>query len=103
MTKVLVLIAVIAILCVLLARLRTRLPWNEPTKRAERRGVLRQPLDAMTQERVIDLLIQGKKFGAIRVVRKVTGMSYRDARLLVQAMEAGHRPARVIQGEATEV
>lgn len=102
MFKLLALIVIVVVITVALMRLRTRLPWNEVTKRADRRGLLRQPVDGDSQDQVMNLLMQGKKLAAIAIVRKVTGLSFRNAKLLVEAIEAGHRPARVVKSEASE-
>lgn len=102
MFKFLVLVVLVVIITVALMRLRARMPWNEVTKRANRRGLLAEPMDAATQDQVIDLLMQGKKFKSIRMVRAERGMTFRDAKLLVEAIEAGHRPARIVRGETAD-
>lgn len=64
-----------------------------------REALLRSPLDPVLVKRVIDLCTSGKKIQAIKELREATGLGLREAKDLVDAIDAGHRPANLVQGE----
>ncbi|WP_202805645.1 ribosomal protein L7/L12 [Actinopolymorpha alba] len=62
------------------------------------------PVDPMVVSTVLALLGQRKKIQAVKELRDATGLGLADAKALVEAIEAGHRPpAVVLRGEAVDV
>jgi ribosomal protein L7/L12 len=64
-----------------------------------REALLRQPLETALVARITDLCAAGRKIQAIKELRDATGLGLKDAKDLVEAIQAGHRPAPLVQGE----
>lgn len=102
MTDVLIVLAVAAVVILVLIgvrasnRARTEVP-SGPDPRRE--ALMRQPLSPGLVARITELCTAGRKIQAIKELREVTGLGLKDAKDLVEAIEAGHRPAPLVQGE----
>lgn len=66
--------------------------------------ILNQPVDPMVVAVVVALLGQNKKVKAVKELRDSTRLGLADAKALVEAIAAGHRPPTVVlRGDAVDV
>ncbi len=66
--------------------------------------ILNQPVDPMVVAVVVALLGQNKKIKAVKELRDATRLDLADAKALVEAIAAGHRPPTVVlRGDAVDV
>ncbi|MGW0227022.1 ribosomal protein L7/L12 [Actinopolymorpha singaporensis] len=78
-------------------------PSGRPARTSTAR-ILNQPVDPMVVAVVVALLGQNKKIQAIKELRESTRLGLADAKALVEAIAAGHRPPTVVlRGDAVDV
>ena len=101
MTDLLIVLAVaaVAILVLIGIRATNRARTEVPANPARREALLRQPLETALVARIADLCTAGLKIQSIKELRDATGLGLKDAKDLVEAIQAGHRPAPLVQGE----
>ncbi|WP_245656582.1 ribosomal protein L7/L12 [Microtetraspora fusca] len=88
---VVVLVTVIVLAARAGARPSTQLAWRTPG--------LMPPISSDLQERVRELCAEGKKIHAIKAVREGTGLGLKEAKDIVDALDAG-RPVPVVDPSA---
>lgn len=90
MTKLLILLLIIAVFVV----------WLKFRQHTDRQALLAKPLDPAVLTTVLTLLAGGGKLRAIGMLRG-TGIGMAGARMLVEAIQQGHRPP--MQDEAVHL
>ncbi|MET9021635.1 ribosomal protein L7/L12 [Actinopolymorpha sp. NPDC004070] len=81
-----------------------RTPGSGQPARTGTARILNQPVDPMVVAVVVSLLGQNKKIKAVKELRESTRLGLADAKALVEAIAAGHRPPTVVlRGDAVDV
>ena len=104
MTDLLIVLAVAAVAVLVLIGIRAtnRSRTEVPSNPIRREALLRQQLDPGLVARIVDLCTSGRKIQAIKELRDATGLGLKDAKDLVEAIEAGHRPMPLVRGELVD-